>query len=116
MDHPLPHHYELLRMWDLFQSDGTTPEHIESLYNLVNGSAISLEIALRNRADSPSGPVDLETSKEFKWNKTVEIGISLNEKFPLPDGRTWFMLATNSNILKVIESKDNVKVVLFVVI
>ena len=63
---------------ECFHSKGKTLDDDKWLKISVNGAAISWEISLRNLAGSASGPIDIAGSREFKWDKTKEMGIFKN--------------------------------------
>ena len=55
---------------DVFQSAGGRPHAIEQLNNFVSDGAIALAVDLNMRAEMPSGPLALDTSRDFSSSQT----------------------------------------------
>ena len=55
---------------DVFQSVGGRPHAIEQLNNFVSDGAIALAVDLNMRAEMPSGPLALDTSRDFSSSQT----------------------------------------------
>ena len=55
---------------DVFQSVRGRPHAIEQLNNFVSDGAIALAVDLNMRAEMPSGPLALDTSRDFSSSQT----------------------------------------------